>query len=493
MSGTDDNSAVGGLMHLLRATNNGAADGTGIDVLVTQARNLLGNNIPPVLIDYTMGLQNNIFGSYPDKSDIAPSAVFLAVFAVIGIAHLVLFFINFSRGHYFYLSLIWTFYCILKVVGWALRVAWAKDITMVKLGIADEVLLILSSIILVAVNLILAQRLFTWRHPVGGSRRLFNYTMYLLYSVVAAVIAMTIVASAVPYTYLLSEHAYESYKNVVKVSAILIILYSLTAVSLIALSYFFKPTTKDENLYTYQPWWIESFHPFYFVRPHAAQEAEESFMKRNHNHRHAIRVIAATHHHYNMVEGLTNQRGTLAHNKSLGIILFTTLAIFVGAIVRAVAVFQARFNRDSGPACNPIAAYMCWGVLEVLVNLLYLIGRVDLRFYRPDVLPAKIRAIITAEQTYYPSDNESDEITSSTSETDYYNEQKPSNNAFHFENQRSQNAGAHPYNNLTSQRFPNEKAPGYPTEKYPKEKFMSDDFDDDEKLDFNDNDSDFYF
>ena len=62
MSGTDDNSAVGGLMHLLRATNNGAADGTGIDVLVTQARNLLGNNIPPVLIDYTMGLQNNIFG-----------------------------------------------------------------------------------------------------------------------------------------------------------------------------------------------------------------------------------------------------------------------------------------------------------------------------------------------------------------------------------------------------------------------------------------------
>jgi hypothetical protein len=194
-----------------------------------------------------------------------------------------------------------------------------------------------------------------------------------------------------------------------------------------------------------------------------------------------------------MVEGLTNQRGTLAHNKSLGIILFTTLAIFVGAIVRAVAVFQARFNRDSGPACNPIAAYMCWGVLEVLVNLLYLIGRVDLRFYRPDVLPAKIRAIITAEQTYYPSDNESDEITSSTSETDYYNEQKPSNNAFHFENQRSQNAGAHPYNNLTSQRFPNEKAPGYPTEKYPKEKFMSDDFDDDEKLDFNDNDSDFYF
>ena len=311
MSGTDDNSAVGGLLHLLRATNNGAADGTGIYVLVNQAHNLLGNNIPPVMVEYTMGLQNNLFGSYPDNKDIAPSAVFLACFAVIGIAHLVLFLINSSRGHYFYLSLIWMFYCVLKVIGWTLRIVWAKDITKVQLGIADEVLLILSSIILVAVNLILAQRLFTWRHPVGGSRKLFNNTMYLLYAVVAAVIAMTIVSSAVPYVYLLSTYAYESYKNVVKVSAILIILYSLTAVSLISLSYFFKPTAKDENLYTYQPWWIESFHPFYFVRPNAAQEAEDTFMKRNHNHRHAIRVIASTHHHYKMVEGLTNQRGTL--------------------------------------------------------------------------------------------------------------------------------------------------------------------------------------
>ena len=100
-------------------------------------------------------------------------------------------------------------------------------------------------------------------------------------------------------------------RNVVKVSAILIILYSLTAVSLIALSYFFQATTKDENLYTYQPWWIECSTVLFCLSPNAAQEAEESFMKRNHNHRHAIRVIASTHHHYNMVEGLTNQRGTL--------------------------------------------------------------------------------------------------------------------------------------------------------------------------------------
>lgn len=415
---SQDYSAIHGLMQLLYATNNGPAPGTGIDILVSQAHNLLGKHIPPVMVEYNMEYQINLFGSYPDKSDIAPSAVFVAVFAVLLVAHTVIFFINFSRGHYFWLTLVWMFYCALRVVGFALRIAWSKDITQVKTGISSEVLLILASIILVMVNLILAQRLFTWRHPVGGSRKLFWSVMYAHYLVVAGVVAMTIVASAVPYEYFLSEHAYDAYKKVVMVSAVLIVLYTLTAISLIALSYFFKPTTKDENLYTYQPWWIESFSPTYFVQPHAAQQAEETFMKRNHNHRHAIRVIAATHHHYKLVQGLSNERGNLKHNTSLAIVTTTTVFIFVTSMCRAVAVFQNRYNKDEGPICKPVAAYLCWGFLETIVNILYLVGRVDLRFYRPDVLPAKVRSIITAEQSYYPSDNEEEEVHESSASED---------------------------------------------------------------------------
>lgn len=90
----------------------------------------------------------------------------------------------------------------------------------------------------------------------------------------------------------------------------MVIVYSLTATSLIGLS-LWLPTKKDENRYTYQPWWIESFAPFYFIKKGAAQEAAETFMKRNSNHRHATRVIAATHHHFKVVKGLSNQRGIL--------------------------------------------------------------------------------------------------------------------------------------------------------------------------------------
>lgn len=394
------------------AFNNGPDYGTGAKLLRDQTVNLMGTPVPKFLSDYLISQQNNLLGGYPTDWDFAPSVTFAVIFFALAVVHLLIWSINFSRGHYFHISLVWVIYCAMRVVGWALRAYWGKNILMIEAGIASEVFLIISSMVVVSFNLILAQRLFTWRHPVGGSRRLFWNIMLTLYFIVFLVVAMTIVAAVVPYLYFLSAAAYRSYKIVVMVSCVLIVMYSLTSISLLGLSYFFKPTAKDENLYTYQPWWIESFHPLYFVQPQAAQKAEETFMKRNHNHRHAIRVIAATHHHYKMVEGLTNQRGELGHNISIMLICVTTLLIFIGAILRCILMFQDNMNKHATSLGKPIVAYIIWGVFEVIVNLLYVVGRVDLRFYRPDILPAKVRAIITAEQTGAPSIDE-DELSSS--------------------------------------------------------------------------------
>lgn len=287
-----------------------------------------------------------------------------------------------------------------------MRIVWAKHIEVTAYGLVSEVLLIIPSIILVSFNLILAQRLFTWRHPVGGSRKLFWGIMFGFYGIVLGIVAMTIMAAFVPYLHLLSEANFRRFIKVQQASSVLVVLYTLTAVLLIALLYFFKPTRKDENLYTYQPWWIESFHPFYFVKKNAKKDAEETFMKRNHNHRHAVRVIAATHHEYNMVEGLTNERGNLTHNGSLIIVSISTFVLFIGSLLRSIVVFQARYQKDSSPVCNPVAMYIIWGAAEALVVLMYAIGRVDLRFYRPGRLPKKVRSIITAEQSLDPTDTE---------------------------------------------------------------------------------------
>ncbi|KAK6454380.1 uncharacterized protein RJT20DRAFT_58354 [Scheffersomyces xylosifermentans] len=402
---TSDTSPAAGITQLIFKLKNGADIGTGISPTVDFARNLLGPKVPNALVSYNVGNQINLFGGYPTNWDFAPSVAFAVIFFVIGLIHLGLFIINCSRGHYFYLTLGWVCYCILKVVGFGCRAAWAKDITRVATGLTSEVFCIVPAIVIVSLNLILAQRLFTWRHPVGGSRKLFWVIMIILYAFVVVLIGITVTASFVPYLDYISTSAFSNWKKVVMFTSACVIAYSFTSIALIGLSYW-APTKKDENLYTYQPWWIESFHTFYFVQPFAAQKAEETFMKRNHNHRHAIRVIAATHHHHNMVQGLSKQRGDLSHNKSILIIIATTFLIFVGTIGRAIATFQARPNFRASRICSPVAMYMCWGLLEALCHVLYLVGRVDLRFYRPDILPAKVRAIITAEQTYYPSEDE---------------------------------------------------------------------------------------
>ncbi|KAK6464543.1 hypothetical protein DFJ63DRAFT_322229 [Scheffersomyces coipomensis] len=400
--------ALQGIMQLLRYQNNYPALGTGSNILASQAKNLIGG-IPPSMQAYTTAYQINLFGDYPNKTDVAPSILFTVVFFIILLAHSLIFAINYSRGHYFWLQLGWVFYCMCRVVGFAMRAVCAQDLSQTLIGISGEVFLILPSILLVSFNLILAQRIFTWRHPVGGSRPLFWNLMFTLYAVVTAIVVMTIVASAVPNLYFLSQTVYIRYQKVVMVSSIFVILYSLTSISLLFLAFFFKPTAKDESFYTYQPFWIESFSPTYFVRKGACMEAAETFMKRNRNHRHAVRVIAATHHHYNLVEGLTNQRGDLKHNTSMVIIVITTVLIFIGAIARSVVIFQGRYKMDTGPAGKPIVMYICWGAFEAIINILYLVGRVDLRFYRPDKLPKKVRDIVTEDQTANVSDAEKDD------------------------------------------------------------------------------------
>lgn len=404
--------AVHGLMTLLKYQNNYPADGTGAMALAKQAKNLLGPKIPPIMVEYSTATQLALFGDYPDSSDVAPSALFAALFSVVAILHFTLFAINYSRGHYFWLSLGWVFYAIIRVLGFGLRIQWSRDLSATQVGITSEVFLILPTVLIASFNLILAQRIFTWRHPVGGSKSIFWGLMIVLYALVAGVVAMTIVASGGLNIYLLSEANYARYKKVVMTTSILIILYSLCAVALILLAWLFKPTKNDEGLYTYQPWWIESFSPLYFVKKGVPQKAAATFMKRNSNHRHAIRVIGATNTHHNTVKGLSNDRGELKHNFSIVIVTVTTLIILTSSILRSVVCFQERMKYDAAPVGSAPVMYVFWGALEFFVNMLYIIGRVDLRFYRPDRLPKDVRSIITAEQSDVESDPDMDLVVS---------------------------------------------------------------------------------
>ncbi|CAH2354711.1 hypothetical protein CLIB1423_18S01992 [[Candida] railenensis] len=402
----DDYTAVVGLTRLWGSLNDLPADGTGIFILLKQANNLMGKQLPPVLRDSVLGLQLSYFGDYPDPSDLVPSIIFAIAFFIFLCAHMFIYIMNYSRGHYFNISLCAAFYCLVRTLAFSLRAAWSQDITKGRIGVAGEVFLILAPVIPVSFNLILAQRIFAWRHPVKGSSKLFWYGTFLLFGLVLVFIATNIVAGAVPVMYFLSEVVRKRYIICLQASSILIIINSLRAASLLLSTFIIRPNEKEKHLYTYQPWWIESFGIFYYVKSGEAQKAAATFSRRNSNHRHAIRVIAATHHNYSMVEGLSNQRGDLKHNHSMLIILISTVLLVAGAILRCIVMFQARIQKDTSSLGKPIAMYICYGLLEVFNNILYLVGRIDLRFYKPDRLPNDIKYMVSVQPTANQSDVE---------------------------------------------------------------------------------------
>lgn len=395
------NSPNSPILTLVSQMTGGAATGTGIVKLMQLTKSYLHlkniHDIPDYLVVAVKQFQQSQFGSYPDQKDVAPSAVFTACFFILFLAHTSMFAVNRSRGHKFYMSLAFGFYCLMRFLGFAMRIAWAKDILRLRAGIASEVFLIIPTVFLASFNLVLAQRLFTWKHPIIGTKKLFWEGMLVLYSIVVAVVVMSIVAGVVPYLYFLNQSHYDMCRNVMKVTSVLIVLYSLLAAILVGAAFLFPTAKKDRESLIYQPFWIKSFHPTYFPKKNAAKLGEEVFVKRHAgDERKPLRTVVGAglriiddkeepeSEELTDFEEAGEEIFTLKHNKSIAIVATTTLFVFLGAIFRCVGCFLDTTYATQGWIFKPVVMYVLWGALETIVNIIYLVGRIDLRFYRPD-------------------------------------------------------------------------------------------------------------
>lgn len=383
------------LLGVFSVLSNGAALGTGSKKLLNIANNLMNGftgglvkiSVPARLLKLVEDYQPSEFGDYPSTKDIAPSSIFMAIFFIFTFLHLGIFAKNYTLGHKFFISLGLSFYSLIRALGFLLRIVWSKNITRIETGLASMIFIVLPTVFLPSLNLILAQRIFTWRHPVHGSSKLFMSLMYLIYAVVVVVVVMTIIAACVQVDYFLSEHHFKMTKQVIQASSILILVYSLLAVILIAAAYLIKPSKSDESILTYQPYWIKSFGLTYFVPKGAAsQEAQLAPASR----KDAIRVIHSSEYQYSNdqeqspeVEGKAN---SLKQNHSIVIIAISTFLVFLGAIFRCVSTFIEQYKYAQSWIFEPVVMYVMFGALETFVNLLYILGRIDLRFYKPDSL-----------------------------------------------------------------------------------------------------------
>jgi hypothetical protein len=421
------------IAQLIKLQTNNAADGTGIVKLVDITKTFLhlesAQQIPQSLINYVQNQQQAIFGSYPNHNDIAPSSIFLGIFIVISIAHGTLFTINYIRGHKFWLSFAFCFYATMRWIGFALRIVWAKDILKLHIGIASEVLLVLPIVFLASFNLVLAQRIFTWRHPIFGNNKWFWSIMLILYAVVIAVVVMTIVAGVIPYLYFLSRSHYDMCRNVVKVTSILVTLYSLLSIAFVIFTYICPLTEKNKNALIYQPFWIKSFHPFYFPPKNSQKEGERLFLEKYSNdERTPVRTIVGggldiinnedvdEAEELDEYEKAAEQKFTLKHNFSICIITITSIFVFIGSLFRCIGTFMDDVYATQSWIYDPVVMYVLWGALETICNALYLFGRIDLRFYRPDGFSKENKKIyLSSSNTNSSQTGENKDVSDNTS------------------------------------------------------------------------------
>ncbi len=415
----------------------GAAVGTGTTKLPHLTKKLLNlksiDDIPENLVELAKAISFATFGGYPadDSNTKAACGVLIAANSILCLAHLYIFIRNVRRNHNFYLTIGYAATCLLNVLGYGLRIYWGNHFVHIPIGLASTILIIISAILLTTLNTILAHRIFTWKHPEAGNSRWFNTAMIAIYSVVIGIIVLAIVSNAVPNTTFLSPKHFNMCKKAFRAAAILQCIYSAAALVLIVLSYILPPGSVSQHSpfkkcgeampHTYSPYWIESYALNYFVPKSSVQP-----VYRNDNLAQAIRII-------NSSEVPGSGRAHFTHpspkdgiEQTLSVVLvtFTSILLLISSCFRCASTFiddqvggGASQIKEASWIFDPTVMYVLYGGLQVIVNVLFVFGRFDLRFYLPDNFINKDRDVEDHQQTSEKNDSISHDIGSAPNST----------------------------------------------------------------------------
>ena len=233
--------------------------------------------------------------------------------------------INQKRGHKFLLSGMLFGFCMSRIVTMVVRIAWITHITNVRLAIAASVFVAAGVVLLFVANLLFAQRILRSCHPNIGWHPVFHYAFIGIYVMIVVTLIM-IITAVIQNSYTLNHNTKRIDRD--------ILLYGQTFYSLI------------------------SFLPIPLV-----------------------------------IGGLiiprTTRREKFGHGRfttKVAILLFATFLLCLGASYRAGVNYAGGERPLSKPAAYQSKAcfYIFNFTVEIIVVLLYVVVRVDKRFYVPD-------------------------------------------------------------------------------------------------------------
>lgn len=389
--------ASAGLLSLL--TPPGKVPGTGLLSVATAFKQRFGGSTDPAIMGTILASLPATFGDYPVHADVAPSAIFVAIFCVLALSYFYIFAKDYSRGHRFWAFFGLGAYSILRIIGFGLRIQWSRNVMQVQLGIASTVFTLVSVLFINMLNMLFGHRIFTHRHPETGNASWFNLLMATTYFFVIGVIIMAILGQALPFIYYMPQRNLDMCRKVVQAAAILQIMYAFAGITLVAFAYIIPPGKIDHHFgrfnngskdilpKTFSATWLESCSPFYFPR-----KGSQQILHRGDPRASYIRVMPSQ---TRPAKGLAdhNEDHVNGPKMSVAIALIATTSLLLslssGFRCASTFIFGSRGGTPAVPYLNWIfhnwVLYLFYGAFEVIVNILLLVFRADLRFYIPDM------------------------------------------------------------------------------------------------------------
>lgn len=124
--------------------------------------------------------------------DVPISAVFLSLFILGAIGHMIILQTNLHRGHKFIMSGLMFGFCMARNVTCIMRIVWACYPHNVRVAIAAQIFVNAGVLILLLINLVFAQRIVRAAHPHFGWHKAFHWAFTVLYTLIGLMLAVII-------------------------------------------------------------------------------------------------------------------------------------------------------------------------------------------------------------------------------------------------------------------------------------------------------------
>ena len=233
--------------------------------------------------------------------------------------------VNQKRGHKFLISGMLFGFCMSRIVTMVVRIAWTTRVTNARLAIAANVFVAAGVVLLFVANLLFAQRIVRSCHPNAGWNPAFHYTFIGIYVLIVVSLIM-LITSVIQSSYTLNHNT--------------------------------KRIDRDILLYGQTFYAVISFLPFPLVLG-------------------------------GLIIPRTTRREQFGHGRfttKVAILLFAAFLLCLGATFRTGVNYAGGKRPITNPAGYQSKAcfYIFNFTVEIIVVLLYVVVRVDKRFYVPD-------------------------------------------------------------------------------------------------------------